>query len=172
MAVRNWVVYNGAWRCTATVWAIIPAPRHKVQSLQLDWWSGTYRCVQWVPGHPSGCGDWEIGARDGGPGGGWGRHAPLDWNSYCVHELAHSTQNTTIKCYPSIEIAMYYHVWVQINQAGFQSLKYMCYIHVIMIIKWFWLWLWYNQCPLCRYENNEFSWEIYYEMMSDMFFFY
>ena len=26
----------------------------------------------------------------------------------------------------------------QINLAGFQSLKYMYYIHVIMIIKWFW----------------------------------
>ena len=27
----------------------------------------------------------------------------------------------------------------QINPTGFQSLKYMYYIHVIMIIKWFWL---------------------------------
>ena len=27
----------------------------------------------------------------------------------------------------------------QINPAGFQSLKYMYYIHVTMIIKWFWL---------------------------------
>ena len=58
--------------------------------LQLDWWSGARWCCQRVPGHRSGCRDWEIGTRDGGPGGGWD-HAPLDWNSYCVHELAHNT---------------------------------------------------------------------------------
>ena len=87
MTVCNWVVCNGACRCTATVWAIFLAPRHRVWSLRLYWWSG----VQRVPGDRSGCRDWEIGARDAGPGGGWGRHAPLDWNSYCVHELPHNT---------------------------------------------------------------------------------
>ena len=90
-AVCNWVVCNGSCRCMAIVWAIILAPRHRVRSLQLDWWSGTRWCVQRVPGHRSGCGDWEIGARDGGHGGGWGRHAPLNLNSYCVHESAHNT---------------------------------------------------------------------------------
>ena len=49
----------------------------------------------------------------------------------------------TNKCYPNIEVAMCYHVWVeiwdQLKSADFQSLKHMYYIHVIMIIKWFWL---------------------------------
>ena len=74
-----------------------------------------------------------------------GRHAPLDWNSYCVHELAHNTLLFlfffTNNCCFSIKV---YHVLLcmsrntgQINPAGFQSLKYMYYTHVIMTIKWF-----------------------------------
>ena len=122
MAVCNWVVCNGECRCTATVWVIILAPHHGVWSLRLDWWSGTHWCVQRVPAHQSASGDLEIGAQDGGPGGGWGRHVPLDWNSYCVHELAHNTLLFLFvlflffanKCYPSIEVAIYYHAWVEI----------------------------------------------------------
>ena len=91
MAVCNWVICDGACRCMATDWAIVPAPRHRVRSLRLNWWSGTRWCVQRVPGHLSGCDDWKIGAWGGGPGCGWGRHAPLDWNSYCIHELTHNT---------------------------------------------------------------------------------
>ena len=40
----------------------------------------------------------------------------------------------------------------QINPAGFQSLKYMYYIHAVMIIKWFWFdltWNWANLVFLC-----------------------
>ena len=81
----------------------------------------------------------------GGPGGAWGRHAPLDWNSYCVHELADSTLLFsfvffTINCCFSIKVC---HVLLcmsrnmgQINPAGFQSLKYVYYTYVIMTIKW------------------------------------
>ena len=79
-----------------------------------------------------------------------GRHAPLDWNSYCVHELAHNTLLflfffLTTNCCFSIKVC---HVLLcmsrntgQINPAGFQSLKYMYYTYVIMTIKWFFL-LW------------------------------
>ena len=151
MAVCNWVVCNRACCCTATVWAIIQAPRHRVWSLRLDWWSGARWCCQRVPGHRSGCRDWEIGTRDGGLGGGWGHHAPLDWNSYCVHELAHNTLLFLFVFVFDLQVLEHRGCHVlpcmsrntgQINPAGFQSLKCMYYIHVIMIIKWFWLWLW------------------------------
>ena len=44
--------------------------------------------------------------------GGWGRHAPLDWNSYCVYELAHNTLLFlfvffTNNCCFRIKVAMY-----------------------------------------------------------------
>ena len=128
MAVCNWVVSNGACRCMATVWAIIPAPHHRVRSLRLDSWSGTRWCVQRVPGHRSSCGDWEIGARDGGPGGDWRRHAPSGWDGYCVHQLSHNTllflfYFFTNKCYPSIEVAKYYHVWVEIRDKKTSSVS-------------------------------------------------
>ena len=61
------VVCNGACRCVAIVWAIILAPHPIVRALQLDWWSGTRWCVQWVPGHQS-----EMWAHVGDPGGDWG----------------------------------------------------------------------------------------------------
>ena len=75
----------------------------------------------------------------------------LDWNSCCDYELAHNTKLfsfvffylflltsvTPTKRLPCI--TMYESSMGQINWTGFQSLKYMYYIHVIMMIKWFWL---------------------------------
>ena len=110
MAVCNWVFCNGPCRCVAIVGAIILAPRHMVLSLRLDWWSGTHLCVQRVPGHQSGCEDYAMGVQDGDTADDWGRHAPLDWNSYNVHGLAH-----WLKSYPSIEVAINYHVGVEIR---------------------------------------------------------
>ena len=43
----------------------------------------------------------------------------------------------------------------QINPAGFQSLKYMHCIHVIMMIKWFWLWLWLWLCWIYFWEVKD-----------------
>ena len=96
-----------------------------------------------------------------------GRHAPLDWNSYCVHELAHNTLLFLFVCFFtnnccfSIKV---YHVLLcmsrntgQINPAGFQSLNYMYYTHVIMTIKWF-LTLTLTLSISCKLDNkNLFS---------------
>ena len=51
----------------------------------------------------------------------------------------------TNKCYPTHVLPCMSQNTGQINPAGFQSLKWMYYIHVIMIIKWFWLWLWQHR---------------------------
>ena len=139
MAEYNGVACNGACRCTAIVWAIILAPRHR--SFGLDWWSGARWCVQWVPGHQSAV---ETGRWGAGRWPWWwlGRHAPLDWNSYCVSQLV---QNTLL----FLLVFLFFHYKVlpqhsgchvlpcisrntgQINPAGIPSLKYMYYIHVI-----------------------------------------
>ena len=138
--VCNWVVCNEACRCMATIWAIMGHyPGAPSQGPVFAAWLmvGCRWCVQRVPVHRSSCGDWEIGVQDGGPGGDWGRHAPLHWNSYCVPELAHNTLlflflvAFTNKCYPNIEVANYYPVWVEIRdkqtQQGF-SLSNICII--------------------------------------------
>ena len=131
------------------------------------WWLFRNKCdglcclvEGWVPvDASSGCPvfDWAVETRRWGAG--WwpwwclgGRHAPLDWNSYCVHELAHNTLLLTLYCFYLFfykQLLLQHkgcHVLLcmsqntgQINPAGLQSLKYMHYIHVIMTIKWFWL---------------------------------
>ena len=61
----------------------------------------------------------------------------------------------------------------QINPAGFQSLKCMYYIHVIMIIKWFWLrlWLWFSiwntsyYLQLWLYQHTRYMLESYHANM-------
>ena len=146
MAACNWVVCKVECRCVAITGANIPVPCHMCLSLWLGWGLGNRWCVQRVPGHRLGCGDQEMGCEVVVlvvPGG---RHAPLDWNSYCVHELAHNTLLFlfvffTNNCCFSIKVC---HVLLcmsrntgQINPAGFQSLKYMYYTHVIMTINWF-----------------------------------
>ena len=147
MAACNWVVCNVECRCVAITGASIPVPCHMCRSLWLGWGLGTRWCVQRVPDHRLGCGDQEMGCGVVAlvvPGG---RHAPLHWNSYCAHELAHNTLLFlfvvffTNNCCFSIKVC---HVLLcmsrntgQINPAGFQSLKYMYYTHVIMTIKWF-----------------------------------
>ena len=91
MAACNWVVCNMECRCVAIIGSNIPVPCHMCRSLWLGWELGTRWCVQRVPGHRLGCGDQEMGCGVVAlvvPGG---RYAPLDWNSYCVHELAHNT---------------------------------------------------------------------------------
>ena len=116
----NWVVCNVECRCMAITGANIPVPCHMCRSLWLGWGLGTRWCVQRVPGHRLGCGDQEMGCGVVAlvvPGG---RHAPLDWNSYCVHELAHNTLLFllvffTNNCCFSIKVAMYYYVWVEIR---------------------------------------------------------
>ena len=151
MAACNWVVCNVECRCVAITGASIPVPCHMCRSLWLGWGLGTRWCVQRVPDHRLGCGDQEMGCGVVAlvvPGG---RHAPLHWNSYCAHELAHNTLLFlfvfffTNNCCFSIKVC---HVLLcmsrntgQINPAGFQSLKYMYYTHVIMTIKWFLTWL-------------------------------
>ena len=147
MAACNWVVCNVECRCVAITGASIPVPCHMCRSLWLGWGLGTRWCVQRVPDHRLGCGDQEMGCGVVAlvvPGG---RHAPLHWNSYCAHEWAHNTLLFlfvfffTNNCCFSIKVC---HVLLcmsrntgQINPAGFQSLKYMYYTHVIMTIKWF-----------------------------------
>ena len=147
MAACNWVVCNLECRCVAITGASIPVPCHMCRSLWLGWGLGTRWCVQRVPDHRLGCGDQEMGCGVVAlvvPGG---RHAPLHWNSYCAHELAHNTLLFLFVCFFtnnccfSIKVC---HVLLcmsrntgQINLAGFQSLKYMYYTHVIMTIKWF-----------------------------------
>ena len=91
MTACNWVVCNVECRCVAITGANIPVPCHVCLSLWLGWGLGTRWCVQRVPGHQLGCGDQGIRCEVVAlvvPGG---RHTPLDWNSYCVHELAHNT---------------------------------------------------------------------------------
>ena len=91
MAACNWVVCNVECRCVAITGASIPVPCHMCRSLWLGWGLGTRWCVQRVPDHRLGCGDQEMGCGVVAlvvPGG---RHAPLHWNSYCAHELAHNT---------------------------------------------------------------------------------
>ena len=123
---------------------------------------------QRVPGHRSGCGDCEMGTEGGGPGGGWGRYSQLHWNSYCVYESAHNTSLVLFVFVFNGQVLPQHtgcHVlpWLsrntgQIDTAGFQSLKHMYYIHVIMIIKWFWLWLWLRKLckprPLCHTQTG------------------
>ena len=145
MAACNWVVCNVECRFVAITGANIPVTCHMCLSLWLGWGLGTRWCVQQVPGHRLGCGGQEMGCEVVAlvvPGG---RHAPLDWNSYCVHELADNTLLFlfvffTNNCCFSIKVC---HVLLcmsrntgQINPAGFQSLKYVYYTHVIMTIKW------------------------------------
>ena len=91
MAACNWVVWNVGCRCVAIAGPIIPVPCHMWRSLWLSWGLGIRWCVQRVPGHRLGCGDQEMGGEVVALVVAWGRHAPLDWNSYCVHELAHNT---------------------------------------------------------------------------------
>ena len=90
-AACYWVVFNVECRCVAIPGANIPVPCHMCRSLWLGWGLGTRWCVQQVPVHRLGCGDqemecWVVALVVAG-----GRHVPLDWNSYCVHELAHNT---------------------------------------------------------------------------------
>ena len=91
MAVFNWDVCNVECRCVAITGADIPVPCHMCRYLWLGWGLGTRWCVQRVPGHRLGCGYREMGCGVVALVVAGGRHAPLDWNSYCVHELTHNT---------------------------------------------------------------------------------
>ena len=87
------------------------------------------------------------------------------YQPFCVHELAH---NTLLFLFVFV---FYEHVLPQhrgchilpcmsrntgqINPAGLQSLKYMYYIHVIMMIKWFWLWLSLWLCWIYYWEVKD-----------------
>ena len=71
----------------------------------------------------------------------------INWLSTLLpHQCFYLFLLVTNKCYTSIEVAMYNHVWVDIRDkkkpAEFHYYKHINYSHVIMMIKWFWLWLW------------------------------
>ena len=91
MTACNGVVCNVECRCVAITEAIIPVPYHMCRSLWLGWGLGTRWCVQRVPVHRLGCGDKEMGCGAVALVVAGGRYAPLDWNRYCVYELAHNT---------------------------------------------------------------------------------
>ena len=62
----------------AIVWAIILAHRHRVQSLRLIDGRVPVDASSGCPVIGRAVETGEIGTLNGGPGAGWGRHAPLD----------------------------------------------------------------------------------------------